>query len=123
MHSVVPRDNDIGKDYSDSGKESITFSKTKPGMLLRPAHVRKTPTKFDEIKQSVAVQSGIPKKSGSDGEKKLDAETAFDSDRSVRKPFDVDDSIIKSISNKFEQALLPESPTDEAKCRFSQFIL
>ncbi|XP_010418088.1 PREDICTED: katanin p80 WD40 repeat-containing subunit B1 homolog isoform X1 [Camelina sativa] len=111
LQSVVPWDCDIGKDSSDSGKESITFAKTKPGMLLRPAHVRKTPTKYDETKQSVAVQSEIPKKSASDDEKKLDTETAFDSERSVRKPFDVDDSIIKSITNKFEQALLPESPT------------
>ncbi|XP_020890031.1 katanin p80 WD40 repeat-containing subunit B1 homolog isoform X2 [Arabidopsis lyrata subsp. lyrata] len=117
VHSVVPRDSDIGKDSSDSGKESITFSKTKPGMLLRPAHVRKTPTKFDETKkQSVAVQSGYLKKSGLDGETELDTETAFDSEMSGRKPYDADDSIIKSITNKFEQALLPESPTDEAKC-------
>ncbi|KAG7658047.1 WD40 repeat [Arabidopsis suecica] len=115
VHSVVPRDSDIGKDSSDSGKESITFSKTKPGMLLRPAYVRKTPTKFDETKkQSVAV--GYLKKSGLDGEKKLDTETAFDSEMSGRNPYDADDSIIKSITNKFEQALLPESPTDEAKC-------
>ena len=28
VHSVVPRDSDIGKDSSDSGKESITFSKS-----------------------------------------------------------------------------------------------
>ncbi|KAF8093362.1 hypothetical protein N665_0384s0043 [Sinapis alba] len=100
---------DIGKDSSDSGKESITFSKTKPGMLLRPAHVRKTPTK-----QSVAVQSGTPKQSGSDGENKLDTKTVLNSGESGRKAFDVNDSIIKSITNKFEKALFPESPTDEA---------
>ncbi|KAL1196228.1 Katanin p80 WD40 repeat-containing subunit B1-like protein [Cardamine amara subsp. amara] len=117
VHSVIPRDNDIGKESSDSGRESITFSKTKPGMLLRPAHVRKTPTKFDETKQqSLAVQSGITKKSGSDSEKELDTETAFNYKKNRGKPFDVDDSIIKSITNKFDKSLLPESPTDEAKC-------
>lgn len=119
VHSVVPRDSDVGKESSDSGRESITFSKTKPGMLLRPAHVKKTPTKFDETK----LQSGIPKKSRPDSEKELDTETAFDSEKSDRKPYDSDDSIIKSITNKFEKALLPESPTDEAKCRFSKFTL
>ncbi|KAJ4887338.1 Transducin/WD40 repeat-like superfamily protein [Raphanus sativus] len=102
--------NDIGKDSSDSGRESITFSKTKPGMLLRPAHVRKTPTK-----QSGAVQSGTPKQSGSDGENKLDPKIVLNSEESGRKPFDVNDSIIKSITSKFEKALFPESPTDEAK--------
>ncbi|CAH8367085.1 unnamed protein product [Eruca vesicaria subsp. sativa] len=101
---------DIGKDSSDSGRESITFSKTMPGMLLRPAHVRKTPTK-----QSVAVQSGTPKQSESDGEKKLDTKTVLDSEESGRKPFEANDSIIKSITNKFEKALFPESPTDETK--------
>lgn len=119
VHSVVPRDSDIGKESSDSGRESITFSKTKPGMLLRPAHVKKTPTKFNETKH----QSGIQKKNGSDGEKELDTETAFVSEKSDRKPYDCDDSIIKSITNKFEKALLPESPTDESKCKFSQFTL
>ncbi|KAL0856873.1 hypothetical protein Bca101_062027 [Brassica carinata] len=102
--------NDIGKDSSDSGRESITFSKTKPGMLLRPAHVRKTPTK-----QSVAVQSGTPKQSGSDGENKLDIKTVLNSEEIGRKPFDASDSIIKSITSKFEKALFPQSPTDEAK--------
>ncbi|CAA7029690.1 unnamed protein product [Microthlaspi erraticum] len=107
---------DIGKDSSDSARESITFSKTKPGMLLRPAHVRKTPTKVGETKQSVAVQSGTLKQSGPDSEKELDAKTAFDSGQSGRKLFDANDSIIKSITNKFEKASFLESPTDEAKC-------
>ncbi|KAF8114181.1 hypothetical protein N665_0040s0036 [Sinapis alba] len=101
---------DIAKDSSDSGRESITFSKTKPGMLLRPAHVRKTPTK-----QSVAVQSSFPKESGLDDEKTLDTKTVLDSEESGRKPFDASDSIIKSITSKFEKALFPESPADEAK--------
>ncbi|KFK40724.1 hypothetical protein AALP_AA2G032800 [Arabis alpina] len=111
VHNVVPRDSDIGKESFDSGRESITFSKTKPGMLLRPAHVKKTPTKLNETK----LQSGIKKKNRSDGEKELDTETAFDSEKSDRKPYDSDDSIIKSLTNKFEKALLPESPTDESK--------
>ncbi|KAF3553444.1 hypothetical protein F2Q69_00013558 [Brassica cretica] len=79
-------------------------------MLLRPAHVRKTPTK-----QSVAVQSSIPKQSESDGEKTLATKPVLDSEESGRKPFDAIDSIIKSITSKFEKALFPESPTDEAK--------
>uniref|UniRef100_A0A1J3EWP6 Katanin p80 WD40 repeat-containing subunit B1 homolog n=3 Tax=Noccaea caerulescens TaxID=107243 RepID=A0A1J3EWP6_NOCCA len=107
---------DIGKDSSDSGRESITFSKTKPGMLLRPAHVRKTPTKVGETKQSVAVQSGTLKQSRPDGEKELDTKTAFDSEQSGRKPFDANDSFIKIITNKFEKVSFLESPTDEAKC-------
>ncbi|KAJ6377113.1 hypothetical protein OIU76_026142 [Salix suchowensis] len=57
--TVVPRDIPVEKDSSDSGKETITFTKTKPGMLLRPAHVRRpSNSKNDVDKMSVALESG-----------------------------------------------------------------
>uniref|UniRef100_A0A1J3IGP2 Katanin p80 WD40 repeat-containing subunit B1 homolog n=3 Tax=Noccaea caerulescens TaxID=107243 RepID=A0A1J3IGP2_NOCCA len=92
---------------SHSGKESVTFSKTKPGMLLRPAHVRKTLAKFEESKQSVVVQSGTRKK-------RLDVEEEPQTQNSS----DAKDSTIKGIRNKFEKASSSEPPTDEAKHRF-----
>lgn len=39
--SIVPRDTSDGKDSVNSRRESISFSKTKRGMLLKPAHTRK----------------------------------------------------------------------------------
>ncbi|XP_010547296.1 PREDICTED: katanin p80 WD40 repeat-containing subunit B1 homolog isoform X2 [Tarenaya hassleriana] len=111
--SVVPRDSDIGKEGSDSGRESITFSRTRPGMLLRPAHVRKTAMKFDEKRQSVAVQSGNHKKCGSDTEKEADTQSVSDSEEGKKKSNDAEESTIKSIAVKFEKALSPESPANE----------
>ncbi|XP_011043253.1 PREDICTED: katanin p80 WD40 repeat-containing subunit B1 homolog isoform X2 [Populus euphratica] len=57
--TIVPRDIPVEKDSSNSGKETITFTKTKPGMLLRPAHVRRpSNSKNDVDKMSVALESG-----------------------------------------------------------------
>lgn len=104
MHSVVSRDSDSGEESSHAGRKNITFSKTKPGMLLRPAHVRKTLAKFEESKQSAVVQSGT--------------RNVFLSEQSGSKPFDAEDSTIKGITDKFEKALSSEPPTDEANRRF-----
>lgn len=111
LHSVVSRD-------SDSGEESITFSRTKSGMLLRPAHVRKTLAKFEESKQSVVVQSRTRKSSGLDVEEEPHTQSAFLSEQSGSKPFDAEESTIKGITDKFEKALSLEPQTDEANRRF-----
>ncbi|XP_023542576.1 katanin p80 WD40 repeat-containing subunit B1 homolog isoform X2 [Cucurbita pepo subsp. pepo] len=55
---VVPCDSPEVKDSASSIRESITFSKTRRGMLLRPAHVRKpSNSKMDLEKLSVSVDS------------------------------------------------------------------
>lgn len=105
--NVMESSHDSGEVSSHSGNESITFSKTKPGMLLRPAHVRKTLAKFEESKQSVVVQSGTRKK-------RLDVEE----EPQTQNSFDAKDSTIKGIRNKFEKASSSEPPGDEAKHRF-----
>ncbi|CAJ2648706.1 unnamed protein product [Trifolium pratense] len=52
---IVPRDIADAKDFAKPVKETITFSKTKPGMLLKPAHVRRASTgRFDMDKFSNA---------------------------------------------------------------------
>ncbi|ESQ35738.1 hypothetical protein EUTSA_v10006699mg [Eutrema salsugineum] len=112
-HCVVSRDSDSGEESSHSGRESITFSKTKPGMLLRPAHVRKTLAKFEEPNQSVAVQSETGKKSGLDIEEEPHTQNVFLSEQSGSKPFGAEDSTIKGITYKFKKALSSEPPTDE----------
>lgn len=96
MHSVV--DSDSGEESSHSRRESIASSKTSPGILLRPAHVRKTLAKFEE---SVSAQSGTRKKSALDVEEETQTRNA-------------EDSTIKGIMYKFEKALSSEPPTDEA---------
>ncbi|XP_019426191.1 PREDICTED: katanin p80 WD40 repeat-containing subunit B1 homolog [Lupinus angustifolius] len=57
---IVPRETPDGKDLEKYGKETITFSKTRPGMLLKPAHARRASTgRFDVDKFSVDANSGI----------------------------------------------------------------
>uniref|UniRef100_M4ESH8 Katanin p80 WD40 repeat-containing subunit B1 homolog n=1 Tax=Brassica campestris TaxID=3711 RepID=M4ESH8_BRACM len=96
MHSVV--DSDSGEESSHSRSESVASSKTNPGMMLRPAHVRKTLAKFEE---SASVQYGTRKKSSQDIEEETQTRNA-------------EDSTIKGIMYKFEKALSSEPPTDEA---------
>ncbi|CAG7867255.1 unnamed protein product [Brassica rapa] len=96
MHSVV--DSDSGEESSHSRSESVASSKTNPGMMLRPAHVRKTLAKFEE---SASVQYGTRKKSSQDIEEETQTRNA-------------EDSTIKGIMYKFEKALSSEPPTDES---------
>ncbi|CAN8311979.1 unnamed protein product [Cochlearia groenlandica] len=112
MHTVVSRDSDSGEESSHSGRNSITFSKTKPGMLLRPAHVRKTLAKFEEPKQPVAIQSITGNKSRLDVEEEWHTQNVFLSEQSSSKPYDAEDSTIKGIMHKFEKALSLDTPTN-----------
>lgn len=54
---VVSKDSPDGKDSSQ--RESITFTRTKPGMLLRPAHSKRlSSTKYDVDRLSPCAESG-----------------------------------------------------------------
>ncbi|KAF5475629.1 hypothetical protein F2P56_007421, partial [Juglans regia] len=57
--SIVPRDSLGGRDEANSGKESIAFARTKRGMLLKPAHVRRPSNgKFDVERLTETDESG-----------------------------------------------------------------
>ncbi|XP_010492450.1 PREDICTED: katanin p80 WD40 repeat-containing subunit B1 homolog isoform X2 [Camelina sativa] len=113
MRSVVSRDSDCGEESSCPERESITFSRTKSGMLLGPAHVRKALAKFENSKESVVVQSRTRKNSGLDVQEEPHTQSVFLSEQSGSKPFDAEESTIKGITDKFEKVLSSESPTDE----------
>ncbi|XVF27694.1 hypothetical protein REPUB_Repub14bG0131000 [Reevesia pubescens] len=120
--SVVPRDNPVGKDSTNSGKESITFSRTKPGMLLKPAHVRRpSVNKFEVEKLSAAVESGTlsNNKSGLDSAMVLSSQTRLASEDGARKSCDEKDSNIKSVTEKSEKRLSPQTPPSQETCNES----
>ncbi|MED6182783.1 hypothetical protein PIB30_031887 [Stylosanthes scabra] len=105
--NIVPRDIH-GKDSAKSGNESITFSKTKPGMLLRPAHARRASTgifDFDNV----------------DTNSKLDSARDCNIQVKVEEPQnDVKESCedkhpIKSVTEKFEKTLTPDRFSDTDK--------
>lgn len=56
--NIVSPDSSDGRDAPHSRKDSVTFSRTKPGMLLRPAHSRRpSGTKYSVDRLSVPTES------------------------------------------------------------------
>lgn len=114
--TVVPRDIPVGKESLTSGKESITFSRTKPGMLLRPAHTRRpSSTKLDVEKLSVAADGTL-------GNAKSESDSAINPKSLVledgaRESCDEKVSDIKSVTEKFEKVLSPQAPTNQVDCK------
>ncbi|KAJ6728642.1 KATANIN P80 WD40 REPEAT-CONTAINING SUBUNIT B1-like protein [Salix koriyanagi] len=111
--TVVPRDIPVEKDSSDSGKETITFTKTKPGMLLRPAHVRRpSNSKNDVDKMSVALESGnfssVTSEKGSVRDPSLQSQIVTED--GARKSCENKSSSIKGVTEKFEKVISPETP-------------
>ncbi|MBA0739755.1 hypothetical protein Gogos_012992 [Gossypium gossypioides] len=87
---------DVDKDYTNTGEESITFSGTKSGMLLKPGHVRRLSfNNFEVEKLSAAVEPGTPSdmKTGLDSAMDLDSETRTSPNQ------DIYDVVILEISS------------------------
>ncbi|GLT33504.1 hypothetical protein SLA2020_080860 [Shorea laevis] len=100
--SVVPRDSPVEKDTSKSGKESITFSRTKPGMLLRPAHSRKPSNSKHEIGNLSAESESVTL---SNTKSKLDSERHLNSETTIK----AEDGAIKSCEDKCVDKLAAEN--------------
>ncbi|KAJ8761569.1 hypothetical protein K2173_004345 [Erythroxylum novogranatense] len=49
--AVVLRETPLEEDLPNSGRENIPFSRTKPGMLLRPAHVRRPSNSKNDVEK------------------------------------------------------------------------
>ncbi|XP_022720507.1 katanin p80 WD40 repeat-containing subunit B1 homolog isoform X2 [Durio zibethinus] len=120
--SVVPRDNPVGRDFTSSGKETITFSRTKPGMLLKPAHVRRlSVNKFDVEKLSAAVEPATLShiKSRLDSAMDLNSQTRHVSQDGAKNSCDENDSNIKSVTEKSDKMLSQQTPPNQETCNES----
>ncbi|XP_058771618.1 katanin p80 WD40 repeat-containing subunit B1 homolog KTN80.1-like [Vicia villosa] len=100
MQNIVPRDIPDAKDSTKPVKETITFSKTKPGMLLKPAHARRASTgRFDVDKFSDTAgkldSAEIPKFQSSIGSQNEVKESCED-----KHP-------IKNVTDKSEKTVSP----------------
>ncbi|XP_012091536.1 katanin p80 WD40 repeat-containing subunit B1 homolog KTN80.1 isoform X2 [Jatropha curcas] len=112
--TIVPRDSPIEKNSSNYGKEAVTFSRTKPGMLLRPAHMRKpSNSKNDVDKLSAALESENISNMSSEEESAMDLKllTLNVPEDREQKPCEEKGSNTKSVAEKFEKHLSPEAPT------------
>lgn len=133
---VVPCDSSPGgKDSLSSERESITFSKTRRGMLLRPAHIRKpSHSKMDLEKVSVSVDSN--RKTDLERLSVIDSvnifRTANDLNKAPEERFKTSvvpeethkdshrtDSDIKSIEEKFEKipSASAETTSEQESCK------
>ncbi|OAY26122.1 katanin p80 WD40 repeat-containing subunit B1 homolog KTN80.1 isoform X2 [Manihot esculenta] len=119
MPTVVHQDNPIQKKISNSERETVTFSRTKPGMLLRPAHIRKpSNSKNDVEKLSVTPESESFSSVTSEKESAVDLklQSLNLSEDVARKSCEEKSSTIKSVADKFEKILSPETPSSQENC-------
>ncbi|RDX68901.1 Katanin p80 WD40 repeat-containing subunit B1-like protein [Mucuna pruriens] len=115
--NIVPRDSPDGKVSAKSEKETITFSKTKPGMLLKPAHVRRASTgRFDVDRFSEDVNSGTFCDSAIklDSTKEPKFQTNLGSLNEVKESCE-DKHPIKSVTDKFDKTVSPSRFSDQTK--------
>ncbi|KAI4299319.1 hypothetical protein L6164_032788 [Bauhinia variegata] len=117
--NVVPRDFPDGKNSGKTVKETITFSRTKPGMLLRPAHTRRASTGiFDVEKFSPDVDSGSYTSTTSKLESATDPNLQMKlvSENEVKESCE-DKHPINSVTEKFETTTLSSHKVlDPKKC-------
>ncbi|TKY71647.1 Katanin p80 WD40 repeat-containing subunit B1-like [Spatholobus suberectus] len=115
--NIVPRDIPDGKVSAKSEKETITFSKTKPGMLLKPAHVRRASTgRFDVDRFSEDVNSGTFCDTAIklDNTKEPKFQTNLGSQNEVKESCE-DKHPIKSVTDKFDKTPSPSRFSDQTK--------
>uniref|UniRef100_A0A2P2L2N4 Katanin p80 WD40 repeat-containing subunit B1 homolog isoform X2 n=1 Tax=Rhizophora mucronata TaxID=61149 RepID=A0A2P2L2N4_RHIMU len=116
--TIVPRNSPGEKEKPNSGTETITFSKTKPGMLLRPSHVRRhSSSKSDVDKLSMSLDSGIFS-TMSEKESTVDSklQNPIVPEYGAQNSFEEKNSNIKSAAEKFEKILSPETPSNQENC-------
>ncbi|XP_054777433.1 katanin p80 WD40 repeat-containing subunit B1 homolog KTN80.2-like isoform X2 [Prosopis cineraria] len=116
--NVVPQDTPDGKDSAKPGRETITFSRTKPGMLLKPAHVRRASTgRFDVDRFSADVDSGAfgYTRSKLEDAKDPDFQMKLESQNEVRESCE-DKYPIKSITENYEKTSPPNKLNGQERC-------
>lgn len=114
------------KDMSNSERESITFTKTKPGMLLRPAHVRKPSlSRIDAERPSATVESGNLNSMKAELDSSMDSncQTQIISSDASRKSCEEKDSSIKTVAEKLEKILSPQRPPKPENSKFSHYTV
>ncbi|XP_057433662.1 katanin p80 WD40 repeat-containing subunit B1 homolog KTN80.4-like isoform X2 [Lotus japonicus] len=108
VSNIVPREIPDDKDPK-SEKETITFAKTKPGMLLRPAHVRRASTgrfDVDRFSDDVNSENFCDTASKLDSAKDSKFQINLGSQNEVKECCE-DKHPIKSITDKLDKTLSP----------------
>lgn len=120
--NIEPRNIPDAKDSPKPEKEIITFSKTKPGMLLKPAHVRRASTGRFDVDRLSDVNSGTfcDTKSKLDNTKDPKFQTDLGSRNEVKESCE-DKHPIKNVTDKSDKTVSPYSFFNLTKRKF--FVL
>lgn len=119
--SIVCRGSPDGRDGTISGKDAITFSRTKRGMLLKPAHARRpsnSKVELDGLPEAVETRSLSNVASNLDGPIKSNIQSKFASVEGCRESSDEKDSNIEGVAEKFENFLSPQTPSSQESGKF-----
>lgn len=126
--SIVPRDSPEGKDSAKSTGESITFSRTKRGMLLRPAHVRRPSNSKNDVERPPSVVDvGRPLmavESGTFGNMMSNLDCATDSNCQTLTVSEDgkgecrEEKGTECITERFDKVLSPQTPTSQEASKF-----
>ncbi|XP_030480281.2 katanin p80 WD40 repeat-containing subunit B1 homolog KTN80.1 isoform X2 [Cannabis sativa] len=115
--SVVPRQSSDGKDSANSTSESITFSRTKRGMLLRPAHVRRPSNSRNDV-EKLSVSSTIESSPVSKLMNKLDgaADSNCETKTVIEDRVEKHSAAIDCVTEKLDKVLSPpRTPASQEK--------
>ncbi|XP_054802300.1 katanin p80 WD40 repeat-containing subunit B1 homolog KTN80.2 isoform X2 [Prosopis cineraria] len=110
--NIVPRDISGGNDSAKTGKETINFSRTKPGMLLKPTHRQGASTgicdaeKFSEDVGSGTFDNTTSKLDSVEDLNKLGSKDEVKDSCEDKYP-------IKSVTDKFEKAFSPRKLSEQ----------
>ncbi|KAG2685302.1 hypothetical protein I3760_10G119300 [Carya illinoinensis] len=117
--STVARDSAGRRDAVNSGKEMITFSRTKRGMLLKPAHARRTSNSKVEVERlPETVESGNLSNVSSNLDSAINSkfQSKLASEDGYRKSCEEEHSHIKGVTEKLERILSPQKPCSQESC-------
>ncbi|CAL2251602.1 unnamed protein product [Prunus armeniaca] len=106
--NIVPRSSPDGKDTANSGREAVAFSRTRRGMLLKPAHARRASNSkidFEELPPDVEFGKLCNMMSKSDSAMDLNCQTKTVSEDRARESCEENHSEIKSVEEKFEKVI------------------
>ncbi|CAL0300871.1 unnamed protein product [Lupinus luteus] len=123
VQNIESRNIPDGKDTENSGKETITFSKTRPGMLLKPAHAKRASTHiFDVDKYSEDVNS----ETFCDTARKLDSTKDSEFQVNLGSLNEVTESCedkypTKTVTDKLDETISLQRLSDQAKRDESSF--
>lgn len=117
---IVPRDSLDVRDKANSGKESIAFARTKRGMLLKPAHIRRpSNVKFDVERLTETVETGSLSNVAKalDDEMNSNFQPKLASEDGCKEYCEEKHSNIEGVDENFEKFVSPPKPSTKESCK------